>query len=94
MKIGATIHKSPVRHPRYATYDEHLLSYKDWPKQMKQAGCEMAEAGFFYTQRHDRVQCYYCGILLHNWEAMDIPCEEHVRHAPDCAYMNMKSALA
>ena len=91
IKVGTTLQKDLVKHPHYILYERRLRTYENWPKQLKQTNSEMASAGFFYTGRGDRVQCYYCGLLLHRWEDEDRPVAEHVRHAPDCLYIKMKT---
>ena len=34
-------------------------------------------SGFYYTGCGDRVTCFYCGIILHNWEHADNVDMEH-----------------
>ena len=48
---------------------------------------EMAEAGFYYLQNQDRVQCIYCEIVLDGWHAEDDPLLEHARHSPRCSFI-------
>lgn len=48
---------------------------------------EMAEAGFYYLQNLDRVQCVYCEIVLDGWHAEDDPLLEHARHSPRCPFI-------
>ena len=66
---------------------KRMETFKYWPKSMKQRKEDMVEAGFFYTERGDRVICYSCGMGLKDWEEDDIPWVEHAKASRDCAYM-------
>jgi hypothetical protein len=37
-----------------------------------------------YTGPQDRVQCVFCEGALRNWQAGDVPADEHARHFPTC----------
>ena len=56
---------------------DRIKSYKKWPKQIKQTTQELAEAGFYYTQKEDTVRCFYSGLFLHNLEEEDNVVSEH-----------------
>ena len=60
-----------------------LLSFKAWPN----LPLELAKAGFYYMNSSDRVQCAFCENVLHNWEVMDKPLDEHKRHFPRCRFV-------
>lgn len=61
---------------RVATFD-----YR-WPNAV-QASCEqIAEAGFIFLGRADRVKCWYCNGGLQNWDFDDDPWEEHAKWFP------------
>ena len=41
---------------RFASYEQRLRSFSNWPRHMNQSPKELSLAGFFYTGRSDRVQ--------------------------------------
>lgn len=47
----------------------------------------MAECGFTNTGTGDLVQCFYCGLLLSEWEENDEVWQEHTMHNPECVYV-------
>lgn len=47
----------------------------------------LAEAGFFYLQQEDRVQCPFCHIIISNWTPGDKPLREHMRNEPKCPFL-------
>ena len=64
-----------------------LKTFSTWPKQMNPKGAELARVGFFYEGVSDTCRCFFCGILVHNWEVKDDAFEEHLKHSPDCHYV-------
>lgn len=60
-------------YPEYVVYESRLLSFKDWPKAVRQKPSELAEAGFFYTGRSDHTRCFHCGGGLKGWEVSGGP---------------------
>lgn len=50
-----------LKFPEFEEKKARLQSYKNWPKNLKQEPEQLSEAGFFYTQRRDRVICFDCG---------------------------------
>lgn len=75
--------------PEYYSKKARFESFEDWPKTMKQTSKELSDAGFFYTQKGDRVICYWCGIGLRQWEEYDDVWEQHALHQGDCEYLRM-----
>lgn len=47
----------------------------------------LAEAGFFYLQHEDRVQCPFCEIIIFNWTQGDKPLREHIKKSPKCPFL-------
>lgn len=41
---------------RFASYEQRLRSFYNWPRHMSQSPKDLSLAGFFYTGRSDRVQ--------------------------------------
>ncbi|XP_052810191.1 baculoviral IAP repeat-containing protein 7-B-like [Mya arenaria] len=51
----------------------------------------LVEAGFYYTGPADCVTCYHCGILFRQWEAGDVPLDQHLQWAPHCEFAVVES---
>lgn len=76
-------------HPEYAIESARIRSFEDWPKTMKQKPQELSDAGFFYTQKGDRVKCFSCGGGLKDWDENDVPWEQHALHFSKCDYLKL-----
>lgn len=81
----------------FLRWSERFKSFagSDWPKNIKAQPYTLALAGFYYREcyRHesthkDRVQCYFCGIILQNWNNHDHPIAEHIRHSQRCGFVH------
>ncbi|XP_033740533.1 baculoviral IAP repeat-containing protein 2-like [Pecten maximus] len=79
--------KSVFKHPKYCDFEVRLASFTDWPSQLKQQPRQMSKAGFFYIGVGDKVQCYWCGTVLKDWEPTDDPVLEHIRWSATCSWM-------
>lgn len=76
--------------PQNMMYNNRLDSYKKrWPQSLKYLTEPLTEAGFYYTQKGDAVQCFCCGISLKNWNDGDQPWEQHALLSPKCDFLNM-----
>ncbi|XP_034827844.1 death-associated inhibitor of apoptosis 1-like [Maniola hyperantus] len=75
------------KYPSYATQIARLRSFDTWPQGLNQKPQEMADAGFFYTGKSDRVICYFCDGGLKDWDIEDLPWSEHARWFPSCPYV-------
>ncbi|CAC5422367.1 unnamed protein product [Mytilus coruscus] len=78
------------RRPRYPVYVElaaRLHSFRRWPFYGPTVE-DLAHAGFF-GERHngDSVCCYYCGVVLNNWDRNDDPWVEHAWWFPQCRFL-------
>jgi hypothetical protein len=52
----------------------------------------LAHAGFYYKPYEtnpDNTTCFHCHRALDGWEEEDNPIDEHLKHAPDCAWAIM-----
>lgn len=72
---------------------DRLKSYDDWPISMNQKPKELSDAGFFYTGKGDRVQCFHCGGGLKDWEQNDESWEQHALWFDDCEYLKLMKGL-
>lgn len=78
-----------LEHPEFKIESHRLNSYVDWPRTMKQKPKELAEAGFYYTGKGDRVICFSCGGGLKHWDETDIPWEQHAMWYSKCEYLKL-----
>ncbi|AAQ91688.1 inhibitor of apoptosis protein 3 [Choristoneura fumiferana DEF multiple nucleopolyhedrovirus] len=76
-------------HPKYSTESARLKTFVDWPVSLKQKPEQLAEAGFYYTGKGDRVKCFHCDGGLKDWESTDEPWEEHARWFDRCTYVRL-----
>lgn len=75
--------------PEYAIETARLRSFDEWPKTMKQRPKQLSDAGFFYTQKSDRVICFSCGGGLRDWDEQDDPWEQHALWYSKCDYLRL-----
>lgn len=80
-----------AKYPSFVSYNERLRTYIDgeWPIGLAQRPEPMAEAGFCYLGYGDRVQCFYCGEIIHQWLPTDTPWMEHAKWSPYCTFLNL-----
>ncbi|XP_069139199.1 baculoviral IAP repeat-containing protein 8-like [Argopecten irradians] len=79
--------KSVFKYPAYCDFEKRFASFIDWPAQLRQQPRQMSKAGFFYVGVGDKVQCFWCGTVLKDWEPTDDPVLEHVRWSANCSWM-------
>lgn len=73
-----------------ASYDTRLKSFKRWPKCYNKYQTEyLSEAGFFYTGLSDKIECFFCGVRLSNWNDSENPLEQHILWSPNCSFLKM-----
>ena len=79
------------KHPKFHLFNKRLESFinEGWRIGLAQRPKTLAEAGFFYFGRGDKVMCYYCSGGIHNWLQEDDAWIEHAKHYPNCAYLNL-----
>ena len=76
-----------------ADFNNRLHPFNKWPKQIKQTPEKLASLGFYYHGLGDYVDCFYCGLGVHEWEAYDNVNFEHCRHSPNCKYLDIVSDI-
>ncbi len=64
-----------------------LGTFRHWPKPQIVSASALAEAGLYYMNRDDYVQCAYCLGCMHNWMYGDNAMEEHRRLYPNCRFV-------
>lgn len=60
---------------------------------MKQCPVIMAEAGFFYCNVCDEVQCYLCGVRVSKWLPEDDPWIQHAKWSKHCRFLLRKKGV-
>ncbi|KAM6173010.1 baculoviral IAP repeat-containing protein 3 [Erethizon dorsatum] len=73
-------------HCAMSTEKARLLTYQMWPLTFL-SPTDLAKAGFYYIGPGDRVACFACGGKLSNWEPKDDAMSEHLRHFPNCPFL-------
>lgn len=73
----------------YVPYSLRLMTFQNWPLQMKPTAKELAAAGFYYLGSGDSVRCFHCGQCLHRWKGVDTAIGEHKRLSPLCKFVEM-----
>lgn len=76
-----------IKYPEFVYKSQRLATFKSWPLALQQKPEDLASAGLAYTGEGDRVICFSCGMGFKDWEAQDIPIEEHARHTAYCPYL-------
>ena len=76
-----------------ADFNNRLHSFNKWPKQIKQTPEMLTLSGFYYHGVGDYVDCFYCGLGVHEWEDYDNANCEHRRHSPNCKYLDIVSNI-
>eukprot|EP00102_Acyrthosiphon_pisum_P027152 XP_016664362.1 PREDICTED: death-associated inhibitor of apoptosis 1-like [Acyrthosiphon pisum] len=74
-------------YPQYDTFTSRLKTYNIFPSTIPQNKYVLSECGFIYTGVQDIVECFSCGLVLHDWKKDDIPWIEHSRHNSKCIYV-------
>ena len=72
---------------QFCKESSRMKTFSTWPKQMNPKPDELAKAGFFYEGVSDTCRCFFCGVIVHNWEIKDEAFEEHLKHSPKCHYL-------
>lgn len=79
----------PLCYSGMVTYQSRLASFKTWYKSTILKPEDLALCGFFYQGDRDRVNCFYCGVGLCEWEPKDNPWIEHALHSPKCVFLQL-----
>lgn len=75
--------------PDYSEKSTRLETFDEWLEEMREKPRQLSEAGFFFTQKEDRVICFCCGGGLYNWIKDDDPWEQHALWYPNCDYVRL-----
>jgi len=78
---------SVPKYPEYSTLLSRFLTFHTDHVRSFQDQYSLAECGFTYAGTGDSVQCFYCGLLLLEWEENDDVWQQHAMHNPKCIYV-------
>lgn len=73
--------------PHMRSEEARLQTFSSWPFDAPIRPQDLAQAGFFYFDVNDRVQCFCCSGMLGGWEIGDTAWGEHARHYPYCFFV-------
>ena len=71
---------------KFRDNQERRRTYQNWPNQAINY-INLTEAGFFYINIDDWVQCFSCGIILYDWHVGDDPLTEHLKLSMKCPFL-------
>lgn len=79
----------------YESQRLRTFSSKEWTHCRKMISVEkLAKCGLFFIGITDKVQCAFCGLVLHKWEHNDNPILDHYKYKPKCIFLTRnKSCL-
>jgi hypothetical protein len=77
------------RYPKFASTSSRLSSFGEAVANRYAPYGKFANSGFFYTSVGNRVTCFYCGTVLHDWYYYDNPWTEHFLSNSRCAYLKL-----
>lgn len=88
MRTGQVVDESiyPVA-PHMKSEENRLQTFSFWPLSAPVRPKDLAQAGLYYLQQNDRVQCFCCGGILANWDVGDSAWGEHSKHFPSCFFI-------
>lgn len=86
---AAMLDVAAAAHHKYAVESARLATFKNWPIGIRIDPRILADAGFFYTGCGDMIVCFFCGGGLKDWEAEDVPWEQHATWFSDCQYLKL-----
>jgi len=69
--------------------EKRLKTFESWPEHLidKVRPTDLAQCGFFYTLKSDKVVCAFCRTPAWDWKETDVPIKEHFKHNPDCVLL-------
>lgn len=81
------------KHPRFATRESRVATFKNWPAPEIQTPEKLALAGFFHApvqDSPDAVICFYCNGGIREWVREDDPWEIHAKYYGKCGFLQLE----
>lgn len=64
-------------------------TFVNWPKPFISTD-QLAQFGF-YHYGGDKTKCAFCNVVISDWDIVDTPLSEHLKHSPHCPLLNRHS---
>lgn len=74
-------------------FEENRLktfNFETWPHSFIKPQI-LAKTGLYFTGPYDRVQCYFCGVGIYDWQAGENEVFEHNKWSPNCPLLRHRS---
>ena len=91
MQVNTNFGDSFTFNPTHPSKMYYVVREQTFEHEMKQKCRDLAQNGFFYTGRGDRVTCFYCDVTLKQWDLSDRIEIEHSKWGPNCLFVKMIS---
>jgi hypothetical protein len=80
----------PINDSQMINCEDRLKSFTNWHKySTNPTPTDLAKSGFSYCNFGDKVQCFWCGIILKKWLQTDDPWCEHKKWSPNCPFIKL-----
>ncbi len=76
---------SPYKTFNYNYEEERLRTFDGWTYKVPPS--ELARNGFYWLHMDDKCACFACNIIIGKWMDDDTVHEEHVKHSPECNFL-------
>ena len=77
-----------TRYPKFSDEEVRRQTYASWVNFMDPK--KLSKAGLFFLGGGDMVQCFECGVILHDWKDTNIPKIEPLKHSSKCNFIRNK----
>lgn len=67
----------------FETFQQRLNSFKNWKNPNVKIE-DLSKNGFYFLKDFDFVKCFYCDIILGNWQKGVNVSSEHFKFSPTC----------
>jgi hypothetical protein len=88
-KIPDTTWENSIAHKDMMNCEDRFNTFKNWPRFSRTSPTKLAMAGFSYCNFSDRVRCFWCNLILKDWEPTDEAWSEHTRWSPNCPFIKL-----
>ncbi|VVC44076.1 BIR repeat [Cinara cedri] len=75
--------------PELTTFELRLKTFDSFTQKFLNK-MSMCVAGYKFLRAGDRVHCFNCGLILHEWAITDDPRKEYAFHSPTCPFVLRK----
>lgn len=75
------------KHMNYASYEDRLHTFQNWPVDAGHDKRELATMGFCYEERNKQIYCFCCGCEFSNIHPEEDLWIKHAYIAPECVYL-------